>query len=126
MATVTAAFSEAFSAYTEVARPAREPAAMIRYATRTALMLAEYQRAHGQFPEAHSALLQGYRQVRSCPVLHWMVQSSSLRAVMHQIHSNHLCTAVWGVLLCSQVMRTCHSRQWQKQELSPWHASHHL
>ncbi|KAK9805365.1 hypothetical protein WJX73_007226 [Symbiochloris irregularis] len=62
MATVTAAFSEAFSAYTEVARAAREPAAMVRYATRTALMLAEYQRAHGQFPEAHSALLQGYRQ----------------------------------------------------------------
>ena len=63
MASVTAAFWEAFNHYVMVAASAREPAALVRYATRTALLLAEYQRAHGQYPEAHSALLQGYRQV---------------------------------------------------------------
>ena len=63
MGEVTGHFREAFYRYNTVAAAAQEPRSVVRYATRTALLLAEYARTHGQFAEAHSALMRAHFQV---------------------------------------------------------------
>ena len=63
MGDVTAHFKEAFQRYNSAAVAAREPKSLVRYATRTAMLLAEYARAHRQFTDAHLALMRAHFQV---------------------------------------------------------------
>ena len=65
MGDVTAYFREAFYRYNTAASAAREPRSLVRYATRTAMLLAEYSRAHRQFADAHTALMRAHFQVGS-------------------------------------------------------------
>lgn len=69
MSDVTAYFKEAFYRYNTAASAAREPKSIIRYATRTAMLLAEYSRAHRQFTDAHLALMRAHFQVPSSKCL---------------------------------------------------------
>ena len=67
MVDVTGHFREAFQRYNTAASGAREPRSLTRYATRTAMLLAEYARAHRQFTDAHLALMRAHFQVGPAP-----------------------------------------------------------
>ena len=62
MGDVTGHFKEAFHRYNTAAAAAHEPKSLVRYATRTAMLLAEYARAHRQFTDAHLALMRAHFQ----------------------------------------------------------------
>ena len=86
MSDVTGHFREAYARYTTAAQAAREPKSLVRYATRTALLLAEYSRAHRQFTDAHLALMRAHFQVSTwCPILllhcSWSIALACVRQI---------------------------------------------
>lgn len=58
---VTALLKEAFFRYNSV-NPL-QPKACVRFATRSMLVLADYCRQHGAYPDAYSALMKAHSQV---------------------------------------------------------------
>lgn len=80
-------FREAYKSYSTAAQAAREPRSLIRYATRTAMLLAEYSRAHRQFTDAHLALMRAHYQVSLACI--WL---------SHAVHTA-LSAYLWATLL---------------------------